>query len=300
MSGERENSGMVSENSVKIEPSVDRIFSSVNILKIAANTSAFRKWLKDYHKITDDSKIFTGYKFFLDACIRGFINALISEMSFDLEEDFTFFRARFVGVELDDIPNTCEKTIFIKNVWNLTKNIRKAKGWEEMAEAVKSIDKLFHVFDAIFEQNVFPTKGLDKKGALKISTAIYAHAFLNDTHRGFPHIYLLTPILKSSLSDEYLEKAYTGYVYTLQYLWFSLLGREKFERSSLKDLHKAHEIFSKEAEEKVELRTGTPVSEEKIKRIKEKINLDEIAEFENAEWGRVEEPSEEDIKKNRR
>ena len=152
------------------EKDVDQIFSFINIIKTSSNVGKFRKWLKEYHKIEDNSQIFEGYKFFIDVCVRGFINSVIYGTSLDLEEDFTFFRARFVGVELDDIPNTCEKTIFIKNVWNLTKTIRKAKGWEEITEAVKDADKLFFVFDVIFERAISSTRELNKKDALKIST----------------------------------------------------------------------------------------------------------------------------------
>ncbi len=105
------------ESNKKLEKSVDRIFSFINILKITSNVSAFRKWLQEYHKINDDSKIFEGYRFFIDVCISGFINSIIYDDSLDINEDFTFFRARFVGVDIEDIPNTCDKIIceaFIK------------------------------------------------------------------------------------------------------------------------------------------------------------------------------------------
>ena len=288
------------EDDVKVdetpEKDIDQIFSFINILKTSLNVGKFRKWLKEYHKIDDNSQIFGGYKFFIDVCVRGFINLIIYGTSLDLEEDFTFFRARFVGVELDDIPNTCEKTIFIKNVWNLTKTIRKANGWEEITEAVKDADKLFFVFDVIFERAISSTRELNKKDALKISTIFNTHIFLNDTNRGVPHVYLLTPILKSSASEEYLEKVYVGYVYTLQYLWFVLLEKENFEKSSLKDLHKAHEIYSKEAKEQIESQAGIPVSEEEIK----KEFVTERKEKIRAHKGEIElvkELSDEDIKK---
>ncbi len=278
------------------EKDVDQIFSFINIIKTSSNVGKFRKWLKEYHKRDDNSQIFEGYKFFIDVCVRGFINSIIYGTSLDLEEDFTFFRARFVGVELDDIPNTCEKTIFIKNVWNLTKTIRKANGWDEITEAVKDADKLFFVFDVIFERAISSTRELNKKDALKISTIFNTHIFLNDTKRGVPHVYLLTPILKSSASEEYLEKVYVGYVYTLQYLWFVLLEKENFEKSSLKDLHKAHDMYSKEAKEQIESQAGIPVSEEEIKKEFVTERKEKIREHEG-EIELVKELSDEDIKK---
>jgi hypothetical protein len=44
---------------------VGQIFSFIDILKISSNVGEFRKWLKEYHKIEDDSQIFDGYKFFI-------------------------------------------------------------------------------------------------------------------------------------------------------------------------------------------------------------------------------------------
>jgi len=243
------------DNIEKIKQESDEIFSFINILKIATNTFDFRKWLKEYHNIKNDDEIFEGYRFFLDTCVRGLLHSIIYENSLDLEEDFTFYRARFVGVELDDIPNTSEKTIFINNIWNLTRNIRKAKKWNEIIKAIKSLDELFNVFDALFKQYVSPIKGFGKDDALKISTSFYTYIFLNDTHRGFPHVLLLTPILKFSKSEEYMEKTYLGYVHALQYLWFILVETKKFEEH-LKDLHKAHEIYSEEAGKLIESHTG--------------------------------------------
>ncbi|MGB7533932.1 MAG: hypothetical protein WA977_13320 [Halobacteriota archaeon] len=281
--------------------SINLIFSSINILEISSNVDEFRRWLKGYHKIEDDSQIFDGYKFFLDTCIRGFVDSIILDTSLDLDEDFTFFRARFVGTKIEDIPNTCEKTIFIKNVWNLTKTIRKAQGWEEITVALSGANLLSHIFDVIFEHVISSIRELNKEEALKIATIFYTHVFLNDTKRGVPHVYLLNPILKSSASSEYLEKVYIGYAHALQYLWFVLLGKEKFENSPLKDLHNAHEIYSKDAEEQIESQIGIPVSVEEIKKElvtekKEKINLAKLTEHEG-EILLVEELSSEDHKK---
>jgi len=143
----------------EMEKGVDQIFSFINILKIASDIEGFQKWLREYHKIEGVDRIFVGYKFFLEACVRGFIHSIIYSDSLDLEEDFVFFRARFVGVTLEDIPTTCEKTIFIKNIWNLSRGIREAREWEDMARSIKDFDSLFHAFDEIFRRNIASIMG---------------------------------------------------------------------------------------------------------------------------------------------
>lgn len=292
---------MDSDGHKKLERSVDRIFSFINILKITSNVSAFRKWLNEYHKINDDNKIFEGYRFFIDVCIRGFINSIIYDDSIGLDEDFTFFRARFVGVDIDDIPNTCNKIIFLKNIWKLTKNIRKSKNWEEISVSIKDIEILFSIFDVIYKQNVSPIKDLNKKDALKFATIFNTHIFLNDTSKGLPLAYLLAPILKSSAKEESLESAYTGYTYILQYLWFALLGKNKFRKSSLMKLDKAHDIYSKDAEKQIELEAGLPISEEDIKKEfmesnNKIIKYEQLTEDESASWIDVEERSDKYLK----
>jgi len=288
---------MKKDNTLKkvVSTSVDEIFAFINILKIASKISEFRHWLKKYHKIEDDKDIFDGYKFFLITSLKCFINSIVNDKTLELEEDYTFFRADFVGKTLEDIPNTCEKIIFIKNVWNLSKKIRKSRNWEELEEGLKDLEKLFTVFDK-FYNNTVSIKNIDKKESLKIATEFYTYIFLNDTHRGYPHGSVFPSIIRLPISEEYLKRSFKGYVYSLQYLWFNLLGANKFENSCLRNLHKAPELYSKEAEDYIDLELGIPVPEEEVKKkfIKEKFSEDQKL---NNNLAEVESLSEEDLKK---
>jgi len=240
--------------------SADRILSFVNILKITSKTDEFQEWVRLHHQIEVDEHIFVGYKFFLSVCIRGIVNSVIYEESLGLDEDFTFFRARFVGVTLEDIPNTCEKTVFIKNVWLISRQLRKAKNWEDLNEALESLDRIVFSFDHFFEDYISVTNSLGKDECLRVLTIIYTHIFLNDTGKGIPHIYRLVPILKTNIKEQYMEKAYLGYVYALQYLWFALLEENKFKKTSLRELHKAHIIYhdvNEELDDGLELQSFT-------------------------------------------
>lgn len=244
---------MVSEDLFNNNLSADRILSFVNILKITSKTDEFQKWMNDYHHIEVNDELLEGYKFFMSVCIRGIINSVIYEDSLNLNEDFTFFRARFVGVGLEDLPNTCEKTVFIKNIWPLSRQVKKAKNWKELNNVIENINEIIFSFDHFFEKNVAETEPLNKDEFLKILTIIYTHIFLNDTSEGIPHIYQLTPILKSDVKEQYMRKAYLGYVYTLQYLWFVLLGEKRFNDTSLKELHKAHILYSETVDNEFQL-----------------------------------------------
>lgn len=234
---------MLSKEEIELESrDADDFFSYYNILNIVTDVTYFKKWLKDYHGLVNYNELFDGYVFFLNTCVRGLIDTIILENSFSIEEDYIFYRARFVGINIDDIPNTCEKTIFIKNIWEKTKKTRNSTSWDEITASIKDIVELLKSFEKIYENYVTPVNGLPKNYALNSATILKTYIFLNDLQHGVPLAYIV-PILKSDMTEKRVERSYTGYAYTLQYLWYKLLGEQKFLNSSLKDLHRAHEVY---------------------------------------------------------
>ena len=115
---------------------VDDTFGILNCIKIACNINNFKNWLKEEHDVENFQDIFNGYKFFLESAIRTFLHIIIYDSSLGIKEDFVFYRARFVGVELSKIPNTCEKTVLIKNVAEQLKLIKKSKNDKELKSAL--------------------------------------------------------------------------------------------------------------------------------------------------------------------
>lgn len=235
---------MVSKEDIELESQdADDFFSYYNILNIVTELTSFKKWLKDYHGLVDYNELLDGYVFFLNTCLRGLIDTIILENSFGIEEDYIFYRARFVGININDIPNTCEKTIFIKNIWEKTKRTRNSTSWDEITASIKDIVDLLKSFEKIYENYVIPVNGLPKNYALNSATILKTYIFLNDLQHGVPLAYNIAPILKSDITEKQVDRSYLGYVYTLQYLWYILLGEQKFLNSSLKNLHIAHEIY---------------------------------------------------------
>ncbi|AKB24487.1 hypothetical protein MSMTP_1018 [Methanosarcina sp. MTP4] len=240
---------MVNEENMEFESrNADDFCSFCNILNIVTDITSFEKWLKEYHGLEKYNELLDGYIFFLNTCLRGLIDTIILENSLDVEEDFTFVRARFVGIDIYDIPNTCEKTIFMKNVWEKTKRIRNSTSWEEITGSINDIEDLLKVFEKIYESNIVPANELPKNFALNSATVFKTHMYLNDLQHGVPLAYMV-PILKPDITEEKAEKSYIGYTYTLQYLWYVLLGEQKFQELSIRNLHRAHEIYPQEAED---------------------------------------------------
>jgi len=242
------DNGIFEKKSIK---SIDEILAALNILKITTNILDFEKWLKAYHKKEINNEVVQGYKFFITTTIRLLVNAIELDHSLGLREDFIFFRGRFEGIPIEEIPNTSEKTIFVKNTWSLSKPLRKARDWEDVKVSVERLKPLAEVFEEIYE-NAVPTIKIKKDLALSAVTKFYTLIFLNDARRGIPYGYISTSTIKVSVSPEYLMKVFDGYALTLQYLWFKLLGEENFNKSCLKELHRASKIYSKKSEEYLE------------------------------------------------
>lgn len=256
--------------------SVDRIFSFINILKIICNIPKYQEWINQYHRIENMDDLFTGYKFFIEVIFSNLLESIRLDSAFGLEEDFAYYRAQFEGVNINEIPNSCEKIILSKNIWNKSKKIRKSKSWKEIENAIESIEDLILIFELIYEKYVYSRKKLNKNEALRIATIKITHIFLNDTREGTPHIYP-TSILHPNYTAKYAEYSYKGYTYCLQYLWYILLGQETFENSTIRELHDAHKIYIKQVNEKIEEDTaifGIIIDEKTLPTLKKWLSID--------------------------
>ena len=217
----------------------DETFAFLNILDILSDTDEFRQWLENFHKIDSDLDIFEGYKFAIITSLRAFMNSLSMHDPFKLKDDEICNRAEFRGIKLEKLPNSCEKIVFQKNVWDLSKQIRKSREWNEI-DVKKELSPLFNVFQKVKEQNIKTEKAsIDE--SLKFISEFYAYLFLIDTSHGRPKGYY-HPFFSLNPSLEISDKSFKGYAYTLQYFWYKVLGEEEFKKSCLKDLHKSQEV----------------------------------------------------------
>ena len=226
----------------------DQLIAVLNIIKTLSDFRGFGEWLRHHHKITDHDPFLEGYKYLIVISIQCLIETLFYYDPFGLKKDRILARAHFVGIPLEDIPNSCEKTVFCKNIWLLTKNIRKTKSWDKITdEELKEVTKLLSVIlDGYAE-----TKLNDENEALKAVTMFYAHDLLVDVSHGYPKA-ALGSFFDAEVSPEYLESVFNGYAYGVQYLWYKILSKEGFENSSLKDLHRSEQIFGSECQEYVD------------------------------------------------
>lgn len=247
---QRENT--MNEN---IETNYDQTFAFMEILRILSRTEDFRNWLSSYHKINDQRELLDGYKYILSVSLAHFINLLVSYDPFSLKDDEKLVRADFLGVPITDIPNSCEKTIVLKNIWKLGKKIRKASTFDEIQNE-RPLEPLLRLYDSLLKQHLVRNGKITKEESLSALTQFYVYLMLVDTNHGVPHAARLSSIFESDESPKYLDAVFNGYRYSLEYMWFILLGQTKFQQFCVRNLHRSDEVHFKPEHEPISIDFG--------------------------------------------
>ena len=241
---------------------IDKVLASLNILRIVSNSAVFKTWLREYHGISNFDELLEGYKLFIIAAFKFVLYAVARDFALILKEDDVLFRVTyFVNVNLEDVPHTCEKTVFLKNIWNMSRGIRRAKSWDELDKALKELRPLFEIFDYLYRKSRVTCK-ISKEEALKGITLLYANVLFVDSSIGFPRVFTLTPSTRNP-TQEYLNRNFKGYAYTLEYLFFNLLDRDTFEQLKLKEMHNPSKVFSRKTKKNPYWKIVLPELEEK-------------------------------------
>ena len=92
------------------------IIPSLQIMKILGDTDTFLLWMRKTHPHKNPEELFDGYKFSLECCLNSFVDGICGDQILGIESDFLLDRALAELVPLHHISNTCEKTIFLKNL----------------------------------------------------------------------------------------------------------------------------------------------------------------------------------------
>ena len=236
------------------ESNNDQIFAFLEILRILSDTKNFQQWLSTYHKIDDQRQFFEGYQYIITVSLQYLISELISYDPFLFKDDEKLTRANFLGITIENIPNSCEKTIVLKNIWKHGEKIRKAKTFEEIKNEKQF--ELVYLYEILRKRNLKSNTKIPKDKAILAITQFHAYLFLVDTKFGVPYAAQLASIFKLVKNPEYLDMVFDGYRYALEYLWFCLLGQTKFQQSCVKDLHRSDQMHFKKTDDVVHVKLG--------------------------------------------
>ncbi len=219
-----------------------------NIIRLASRTDDFLDWIRTERGVEDVDEYFEGYNYFLRVAINGLVFSITHNPSLGIIEDATFYRAGFKGLGIEEIPNTCEQTRLIKQIWLKTKALRKARDWNQLKKSLVGVEEISDPIARIFRYYCVGT-AKERYDLLNDHTVFTLHNYFNDTGRGRPLGSFVTYYIDLPKMDIFLARAYQGYVLTLEFVWRSLIGPEAFLNTSLKDLHLAYELFGNETED---------------------------------------------------
>jgi len=222
-----------------IDSGIGDILGCAHLLRLALECNNFRDWVTRRHFETV-LLVFDGYVFALSTLVRLLHQAIDFNSSLQLSEDFVLTRARHQGISIVEVPNSSEKGILLRNLFEDSRPFLAAKSWTQLESRAKIFTDKFLTplcrlegHTSVAQPEATPTVDM----AISFVAQWHIHLFLNDTRRGLPHGYF-QPMLPDKLRPERLNKVFEGYKLTIQYLWFRL-GAGAFDGSVAAELHKA-------------------------------------------------------------
>lgn len=219
---------------------IDDVIASIQIFKITSDIGGFQSWLREYHGFSDFKPFFIGYKYFLNVSSIMILDAINDDCSLRLKEDHVYQHA-IDSVGLQDLPNSCEKVIVLKNLWSSFEKICSAEDWDDLAINLHRISDTIQILDKVVE-TAKENPEVSRATACRRVTLLHAFNELNNTAGGEPvgaKSVLFYRFTERSSNNEQI----VGFSYALEYLWCKLLGKSEFEVSPAKELHKAADFI---------------------------------------------------------
>lgn len=231
------------------ETAIGDILGIINCLKRLGNIDEFLAWMDAHCGLRFREKLLEGYKFAIDTLVRMLCKEIANNYSLRLSEDDIFSRARFTGISVRKLPNTCEKSIILRNINSKAKVVLGAKEWQALkVRYSKFLEEVLLPLDNLKRAaTASPQYRLETiDAAIHFSSMFQIYIFLNDTQRGLPHGYIAPMFEEGSgfswvivrKRKDYLNQVFEGYKYAVQFLWHYLL-RQRFDYTSVARLHEA-------------------------------------------------------------
>lgn len=219
-----------------------QIIPTLQTIKLLSNVNEFKKWMQKKHPDKNSPKIFMGYRFLLNCCLNSFIEDISNDSELKIKNDFLLDRAISQGIHIRFLPNSCEKIIFLKNISPIIKGILRAKNYDAISIELNKFNvSIISKFDMIFENciSISPKVGVTKETALNLLLIDYAHTYLIQINNNGPAANMLNVLATERTNEKFKNICFEGYKYAVQFLWFKLLGEEKFKKIHLSEIHLA-------------------------------------------------------------
>lgn len=221
---------------------LSQIIPSLKILNQLRDINLFENWLSEYKYDIDIQELFSGYRFLVSCCLNSFVDGIVYDSILGLKTDLPFDRAVSNSIPIHEIENSCEKTIFLKNVKPYIKNIQKAKTYDELAVNITIFEnEISSIFNQIIEKRIILNSNtINEETIFKYLLIDFTYLYLMQVENNGPLANFMT-LLSAKLTNEMrLQEYFEGYKYGVQFIWFTLLGKDLFKKTSLFLLNNAN------------------------------------------------------------
>ncbi len=220
------------------------IIPTLRIFELVGDAKSYQAWLKEHHNLElTDPVLFNGYKFFLECALSKFFSDITTEEELPIPHGVLLACARsHAYYPLEKLPNSCERTIFLKEVLEYIKPISKAKSLSALEKSIRSFKtNVKNIFDEIFQKcyKLNPDNKIDLEGALKIPLIDNLFIHFTQAFNNGPAAYNGELLKDFWIPEDKLNSCFLGYKYTLQYMWYTVVGKKLFQESSLVNMHTA-------------------------------------------------------------
>lgn len=230
------------------ENDVGDIYASIRILSIIGNLTGLREWLRKEKTIQDSEQLVRGTGFFFEVALLSLAWSVRFDSSLGLTESLAFSRADFHGdIDIEEIPNDCEKTILLKRIKSTLKSVRKCKSWNDLERVLPDIRSLIDPIREVVEEHASPGLGLSMQEAKDFVTKRHLFVFFQESERGLPKVCLLSPLLPYRRGGVFFADVFSYYVLCLEFVWKDILGAT-FENSKMSKIQEGLPEFKPLAE----------------------------------------------------
>lgn len=196
-------------------------------------------WMKKYHPTASLTSVFNGYKFAVECCVNCMIDGFANDDLLDLEEDRNYSSATANGIRIHMVSPTCAKSIFLKNIKPVVKNVFKARDFEELEQSLISFDaEVGTLVLRVFQEHFNPVESmnLERDELFVLSRIDFAHTYLNQI-KSDPLANLANPLSDARVDNNQLKVSLYGYAVALEFIWCELVGEDMFRNSHLSTMH---------------------------------------------------------------
>ena len=195
------------------------VVASVEILTLVGAIPQFRQWLVEKKGIPRNEHDLRGIQFFMEVGLNSLAYAVRLDSTLEMSESHALSRAEFRGIDIDEVPNDCEKTILLKRIRLIARHIRKCKTWTDLEVSIDELNQLTSVIRKGIQKSIAPGYCLSRQDAVNLATKKHLLLYFQNTEKGIPVICLLSGFQESRKTGWLLADVFRTYVLCLEYVW---------------------------------------------------------------------------------